>query len=274
MDTKTDLFDVTGKVIAITGGGGVLGGSMATYLGSCGAKLALLDLKAAPAEAKAAEIKEAGGEAMGLAANVLDKPSMETACQSILKTFGKVDCLINAAGGNMPGATVGPDQTVFDVQLDDIRKVLDLNLMGSVVPTLVLGKVMTEQKKGSIINISSMAAGHALSRVMGYSMAKSGVDALTRWMALELGSKFGDGLRVNAIAPGFFIGNQNRRLLTNEDGSYTERGQTVINNTPMGRFGDASELNGIVRYLCSEASSFVTGTIIPIDGGFSSFSGV
>jgi len=246
--SKKDLFDVTDKVIVITGGGGVLGGSMGEYLAKLGAKLVLLDLYKEPAEERANIIKEAGGEAIGLAANVLEKENLEAVNQQILDKWGKIDVLINAAGGNMPGATVGPDQTVFDVSIDDLKKVLDLNLMGSVIPSLVFGKTMAEQKQGSIINISSMAAARSISRVMGYSLAKAGIDSLTRWMALELSSKFGDGLRVNAIAPGFFIGNQNRRLLTNEDGSYTERGNTVILNTPMGRFGEAPELNGICNW--------------------------
>lgn len=272
--SKKDLFDVSEKVIVITGGGGVLGGEMGEYLSALGAKLVLLDLNAAPAEARANKINEAGGTAIGLAANALEKENLVAVNEKILDKWGKIDCLINAAGGNMPGATVGPDQTVFDVSIGDLRKVLDLNLMGSVIPSLVFGKTMTEQKKGSIINISSMAATRSISRVMGYSLAKAGIDMLTRWMALELSSKFGDGLRVNAIAPGFFIGNQNRRLLTNEDGSYTERGNTVIQNTPMGRFGEAPELNGAIHYLCSDASQFVTGSILPIDGGFSSYTGV
>jgi len=271
---KEDLFNVNNKVVVITGGGGVLGGSMGEYLAKLGAKLVLLDLKEEPAEERANKIIAEGGEAIGLAANVLEKENLETVNKQILDKWGKIDVLINAAGGNMPGATVGPDQTVFDVSVDDLKKVLDLNLMGSVIPSLVFGKTMTEQKKGSIINISSMAATRSISRVMGYSLAKAGIDMLTRWMALELSSKFGDGLRVNAIAPGFFIGNQNRRLLTNEDGSYTERGNLVIQNTPMGRFGEAPELNGAIHYLCSDASQFVTGTILPIDGGFSSFTGV
>ncbi|MEO0332487.1 MAG: SDR family oxidoreductase, partial [Bacteroidota bacterium] len=194
--------------------------------------------------------------------------------QKILAQWGQIDVLINAAGGNMPGATVAPDQTVFDVSVDALRKVLDLNLMGSVLPTLVFGKSMAEQKSGSIINISSMAATHSITRVLGYSIAKAGIDMFTKWMATEMSLKFGDGIRVNAIAPGFFIGEQNRKLLTNEDGSLTERGKTIIQNTPMQRFGKAEELNGAVLYLCSDASMFVTGTISPIDGGFSSFSGV
>ncbi|MEM8970246.1 MAG: SDR family oxidoreductase, partial [Bacteroidota bacterium] len=191
-----------------------------------------------------------------------------------LAQWGQIDVLINAAGGNMPGATVAPSQTVFDVSVDALRKVLDLNLMGSVLPTLVFGKSMAEQKLGSIINISSMAATHSITRVLGYSIAKAGIDMFTKWMATEMSLKFGDGIRVNAIAPGFFIGEQNRKLLTNEDGSLTERGKTIIQNTPMQRFGEAEELNGAILYLCSDASKFVTGTILPIDGGFSSFSGV
>ena len=178
------------------------------------------------------------------------------------------------AGGNVPGATVPPGKSIFDISISDLQKVMDLNLMGSIIPSLVFGKVMADQKSGSIINVSSMAASQALTRVFGYSMAKAGVDMLTKWMSMELSLQCEGKVRVNAIAPGFFIGNQNRRLLTEEDGSYTERGQTIIANTPMKRFGHIDELNGLVQYLCSDASSFVTGTIIPVDGGFSAFSGV
>ncbi|MEQ9443340.1 MAG: SDR family oxidoreductase [Cyclobacteriaceae bacterium] len=271
---KENLFDVTDKVIVIPGGGGVLGGAMAKMLLEHGAKVAILSLHESSVNKKIEELKAVSNEVIGFACDVTSKEQLERVNQKILQQWGKIDVLINAAGGNMPGATVSPEQTVFDVSPEALQKVLDLNLMGSVLPTLVFGKAMAEQKSGSIINISSMAATHSITRVLGYSIAKAGIDMLTKWMAMELAMKFGDGLRVNAIAPGFFIGKQNERLLTNEDGSLTSRGNTIIQNTPMQRFGDAEELNGAVLYLCSEASRFVTGTIIPVDGGFSSFSGV
>lgn len=268
------LFDITGKVIIITGGGGVLGGAMARYLVKRGAKIVILSLHEESARKRTEELKFIGGEALGLAVDVLSQEGLEKVRDRIMQKWGRIDVLINAAGGNLPGATIAPDQTVFDVSVEDLRKVLDLNLMGSVLPTLVFGKVMAEQKEGSVINISSMAAIHSITRVLGYSMAKAGIDMFTKWMAMEMAMQFGDGIRVNAIAPGFFIGKQNQRLLTEEDGSLTHRGETIINNTPMRRFGKAEELDGIVLYLCSDASKFVTGTIIPVDGGFSSFSGV
>lgn len=268
------LFDVTGKVIVITGGGGVLGGAMAKYLIKRGARIAVLSLHEDSARKRAEELQQTGGEVLGLAVDVLSQEGLEKARDQILQQWGRVDVLINAAGGNLPGATIAPGQSVFDVSVEDLRKVLDLNLMGSVLPTLVFGKVIAAQKTGSIINISSMAATQAITRVLGYSMAKAGIDMFTKWMAMEMAMQFGDGIRVNAIAPGFFIGKQNQRLLTEEDGSLTSRGETIISNTPMKRFGKAEELDGIVLYLCSDASRFVTGTIIPVDGGFSSFSGV
>ncbi len=268
------LFDVADKVVVITGGGGALGGSMAHYLATKGCKIVVLSLHEASSAIRAEEITTAGGEAIGIAADVTSEEHLHQVKDTILKKWDRIDVLINAAGGNLPGATISPEQTVFDVSTDAIRKVLDLNLMGSVLPTLVFGKVMADQQTGSIINISSMAASQAITRVLGYSIAKAGIDMFTRWMATEMALKFGDGIRVNAIAPGFFIGKQNERLLTQEDGSLTARGETIVRNTPMKRFGEADELVGIVHYLCSDASKFVTGTIIPVDGGFSAFSGV
>lgn len=274
MEEKDELFDVRDKVIIITGGGGVLGGAMAEYLLKHGAKVAVLSLHEESARKRAEGLKALGGEVLGIAADVTSQQKLEEVRELILQKWGRIDVLINAAGGNLPGATIAPEQTVFDVSVDDLKKVLDLNLIGSVLPTLAFGKVMAEQKTGSIINISSMAATQAITRVLGYSMAKAGIDMFTKWMAMEMAMKFGDGIRINAIAPGFFIGKQNERLLTNEDGSLTSRGETIIANTPMKRFGKAEELDGIVLYLCSDASRFVTGTIIPVDGGFNSFSGV
>ncbi|MFK7920458.1 MAG: SDR family oxidoreductase [Bacteroidia bacterium] len=267
-------FNIREKVIVITGGGGVLGGNMAHHLAEQGAKIALLDLRADLAIAKAEEITAKGGKAIGLAANVLEEESLQAALKSIIQKFGNVDVLINAAGGNMPGATIGPDQTIFDLSIDAFQKVSELNLNGTVLPSLVFGKHMSERKAGVIINISSMTAQRAISRVVGYSAAKAAIDNYTKWLACELALKFGDGLRVNAIAPGFFIGDQNRRLLLEEDGSLTPRGATIVKQTPMGRFGEAAELNGTIHWLASEASKFVTGIVVPIDGGFSAYSGI
>ncbi len=271
---QEELFDVSGKVIIITGGAGALGGAMAEFLLDRGAKVAILSRSQGSVDQKMEQLRQISDDAMGLVADVTTQEKLEEAREQIMQRWGRIDVLINAAGGNMPGATIAPGQTVFDVSPEALRQVLDLNLMGSILPTLVFGKVMAEQKSGSIINISSMAATQSITRVLGYSIAKAGIDMFTKWMGMELAMQFGDGIRVNAIAPGFFIGKQNERLLTNEDGSLTERGETIVRNTPMQRFGKAEELNGAVLYLCSEASRFVTGTILPVDGGFSSFSGV
>jgi len=191
-----------------------------------------------------------------------------------LEKYKKIDILLNAAGGNMPGATISPDKTVFDLDVKDLEKVTNLNFNGTVLPSMVFGEVMAKQRSGNIINFSSMAAYQSITRVVGYSAAKAAVSNFTSWMAMELAMKFGGNLRVNAIAPGFFIGNQNRDMLLNSDGTYTERGKKVINNTPMGRFGEAHELVGAILYLTSDSASFVTGVVLPIDGGFSTFSGV
>jgi len=210
----------------------------------------------------------------GYICNVVIEESLQEVVKKITIKYGRIDVLINAAGGNKPGATVEPNKSVFEVDVEQFKQVIDLNLFGTIIPTLVFGKQMARNKNGAIINISSMAADRAITRVMGYSASKAAVANFTKWMSVELAQKYGDGMRVNAIAPGFFIGNQNRTLLTNEDGSYTDRGNTIINNTPMNRFGNADELNGAVHYLCTEASKFVTGIVIPIDGGFSAYSGV
>lgn len=272
--SNIDLFDIKGKVIIVTGGAGALGGSMATYLLQQGAKIVVLDLRQESVDARVSELKALGGDVIGLSGSVLDESDLENAKTKVLEAFGRIDVLINAAGGNMPGATIGVDQTIFDLKMDDFRKVSELNLDGSVLPSLVFGKEIANQGSGSIINISSMTASRAITRVVGYSASKAAIDIFTKWMATEMALKFNDKIRVNAIAPGFFIGNQNRALLTNEDGSYTDRGNVIIQNTPMKRFGDADELNGTIHWLISDAASFVTGTITPIDGGFSAFSGV
>lgn len=271
---EKSVFDISGQVAVVTGGGGVLGGSIAKSLIEAGAKVVVLDIRDENVNNRVKELIDMGGEAIGFVSNVLDVEEMKRTRDLIVAQWGTIDILINAAGGNLPGATLTEDQTVFDMKIEDFEKVTTLNMNGTVYPCLVFGETMANKGKGSIINVSSMATLSAITRVPGYSVAKSGIDIFTKWMAMEMGTKFGEKVRVNAIAPGFFVGDQNRKVLINEDGSYTERSKKVIARTPMGRFGDITELNGIVQFLCSDAASFITGTIIPVDGGFSTFSGV
>ena len=270
----SNLFSVQDKVVAITGGAGVLGGAIANGMAQAGAKVAILNRTLENAEQKAAQISEQGGLALGLRSDVLDRNSLEMAKQNILEKWGKIDVLINVAGGNKAGATIGPDQSFFDLSLDDFSAVVDLNLKGTVLPTLVFSEQMAKQKKGVVINISSMTASQPFTRVVGYSAAKAGIDNFTKWLSVELNQKFGSGIRVNAIAPGVFVGKQNKDLLVNSDGSYTARGNTIVSHTPMSRFGEPEELVGTAIWLASEASKFVTGIVVPVDGGFSAFSGV
>ncbi|MDR3287210.1 MAG: SDR family oxidoreductase [Prevotellaceae bacterium] len=269
-----ELFSISGKVAIITGAGGVLGGNIAKHFITQGAKVVALDIRQEQLDVRVEELLALGGEAIGIVGNVLDIESLENVAKDVIARWGRIDILLNIAGGNMPGATLAPEQPVFDMKLSDWEKVTNLNLNGTVYPSLVFGKVMAEQKSGSIVNVSSMAAYGAITRVPGYSVAKTGISNFTQWLAMELALKYGDGVRVNAIAPGFFIGDQNRAVLINPDGSLTERSIKVLAKTPMNRFGDISELNGAVQFLCSQAASFVTGIVMPVDGGFSSFSGV
>lgn len=269
-----NLFNLENKIILVTGACGILGGGIAKYLLENNATVILLHYKQAPLTETVNEFKKISPKVKGYLCNVVEEKSLQEVASKIMSDYGQIDVLINAAGGNKPGATVGPDQSVFDVDVDQFKQVIDLNLFGSILPSLVFGKEMAKKKQGTIINMSSMAADRTITRVMGYSASKAAIDNFTKWMSVELAQKYGDGMRVNAIAPGFFIGNQNRTLLTNEDGSYTDRGNTIIQNTPMKRFGNADELNGAVHYLCTDASKFVTGIVVPVDGGFSAFSGV
>jgi len=263
------------KVAVITGGGGVLGGSIAKAFAAKGAHVVLLGRTMPTLDEKKKEIiDETGGSVLCVATDVLDREDLVKAKDEILAKLGTIDILVNAAGGNMKGATIGPDQTFFDLNIQDFQKVNELNLTGTVLPCLVFGEVMTAKKKGAILNISSMAADRVITRVMGYSASKAGAENFTKWLSVELALKYGEGLRVNAIAPGFFIGEQNRALLTNEDGSYTDRGNTIINNTPMKRFGNEDEVQGASLFLCSDEANFITGVVLPVDGGFSAFSGV
>ena len=266
-----NLFSVEGDVIVITGGTGVLGSTIAKYLASEGAKVVILGRRKAEGEHLVNEIAAAGGEAMFLTPDVIDAVAVQANCDEVLKKYGKVDALLNAAGGNMPGATIAPTGNFFDVKIDDFQKVLDLNLTGTVIPTQVFLKPMVEAGRGAIVNFTSMAAFRPLTRVMGYAAAKAGISNFTAFLANEVATKFSPKIRVNAIAPGFFLTNQNRALLTNPDGSLTERGADVIRQTPFKRFGAPEELCGTIQYLISEASSFVTGTVAIVDGGFNSF---
>ncbi|WP_194767073.1 SDR family oxidoreductase [Tamlana sp. I1] len=269
-----NLFNLKDKVVLVTGAGGVLGGSMAEYLLANEATVIVLHYKQKTVEATVKKLRAISDKVDGFVCNVVEQESLQEASDAIIKKYGKIDVLINAAGGNMPGATIGPNQSFFDINMDDFKKVVDLNLFGSIIPSVVFGKEMVKNGSGIIINISSMASDRAITRVAGYSASKAAIDNYTKWLSVELATKYGDGLRVNAIAPGFFVGNQNRALLLNEDGTYTDRGHTIIQNTPMKRFGEANELHGALHFLCSDASKFVTGIVIPVDGGFSAFSGV
>lgn len=277
-----EQFSLEGKVAVITGGTGVLGGAMARGLAAAGARVAILGRRAATAREVADEIAAAGNQAIPLPADVLDEDSLRAARQTLLDHWGSVDILINCAGGNRPDATVFGDLTFFNVPRAALEGVIGLNFTGTVLPIQIFGLPMAEQGKGSIINISSMAAQKVLTRVMGYSAAKAAVDNVTRWLAVDLAEKHGPGLRVNAIAPGFFIGEQNRALLIKEDAAagaqdspvLTERGQQIVDHTPMGRFGEPDELVGAAIWLASDASRFVTGIVVPVDGGFSAASGI
>ncbi|WP_374163745.1 SDR family oxidoreductase [Arcticibacter sp. MXS-1] len=268
------MFDISGKVAVVTGAGGVLGGSIAASLMKAGAKVVALDIRQENLDKRVDELKQIHNDVIGIAGNVLDLDNLKDLARQIKEKWNTVDILVNCAGGNVPGATLREDQTVFDMKIEDWQKVTDLNTNGTVYPCLAFGELMAEQGSGSIINISSMATYSAITRVPGYSVSKTGINIFTQWLATEMALKFGEKVRVNAIAPGFFIGDQNRAVLINPDGSYTERSKKVLARTPMKRFGDISELNGAVQFLCSDAATFITGVILPVDGGFTAFSGV
>lgn len=251
-----------------------MGGAMSIALAQAGANVGILGRRKSRAEEKVQEIKEDGGSAISLIADILEHEQLLATRDTILEKWGTIDILVNAAGGNMPKATVKPDQSIFDLSNEAVQNVVDINFLGSFYTTQIFAKPMIEQKEGSIINISSMAAERPMTHVMGYAASKAAIDNYTKWLSTELITKYGEGLRVNAIAPGFFIGEQNRDLLLNDDGSLTSRGQAIIDHTPMKRFGKPEDLAGTLIWLCSEASAFVTGTVIPVDGGFSSYTGV
>ena len=265
------LFDITGKVVVITGGTGILGKAIARYLALEGAKVVILGRRVEAGNAIVEDIRSAGGEAMFLTTDVMNQEVLEKNLADIVAAYGRVDSLLNAAGGNMPGATIAPDGTFFDLKPEEFQRVLDLNLTGTVIPSQVFLKQMVAQGEGTIVNFSSMAAFRPMTRVAGYAAAKAGISNFTAFLATEVAKKFGEKIRVNAIAPGFFLTEQNRTLLTNPDGSWTQRGADVIRQTPFGRMGEPEELCGTIHYLISDAAKFVTGTVAVVDGGFNTF---
>jgi NAD(P)-dependent dehydrogenase (short-subunit alcohol dehydrogenase family) len=269
------LFDIKGKVVAITGGGGVLGGAMGRALGKAGAMVAVLDLFPEAAEKVAGEILEAGGEALAVQCDVLDKGGVQCAAQEVVQAFGRVDILINGAGGNKKEATTSGEISFFDLPADAVQWVFNLNFLGTLLPSQVFGQLMAAQGEGIILNISSMNAFLPLTRIPAYSAAKAAVSNFTQWLAVHMAQEYSPQIRVNALAPGFFLTEQNRFLLTEEgSGELTSRGRTIIEHTPMDRFGDPEELIGTMLWLLSPASTFVTGVVVPVDGGFNAFGGV
>ncbi|GGF03721.1 SDR family oxidoreductase [Flavobacterium limi] len=262
------IFNLEGKIALVTGGAGVLGSNMAEVLAKNGVTTVILGRTLEKAQITVDSIKSKGGKAFAVKGNVLNQEEMEAVRDLISQKYGRLDILINAAGGNMPGATIGPDEAIYDLKKDHLQKVLDLNIIGTILPTQVFSEIFAKQKNGIIINISSASAERPLTRVVGYSASKAAIDNFTKWMSVELASKYGEGIRVNAIAPGFFIGEQNRALLLTPEGELTPRGIAIINHTPMGRFGAPEDLDGVLLFLCSDMSKFVTGTIIKVDGGF------
>lgn len=265
------LFDIKDQVVVITGGTGVLGRAIGSHLAHEGAKVVLLGRRKDVGEELAEDIRKQGGHATFMVCDVTDIEAVNQVRDEVVRLYGRVDALLNAAGGNMPGATIPPGKTLFDVQVEEFQRVLNVNLTGTLIPTQAFLKPMTETGHGSIVNFSSMAAFRPLSRVMGYAAAKAGISNLTAFLANEVASKFSPCIRVNAIAPGFFLTDQNRSLLTTPDGELTERGNDIIRQTPFKRFGKPEELCGTIQYLISEASAFVTGTVAVVDGGFNVF---
>lgn len=267
-------FDISGQVAVITGAGGVICGTMAREMAKKGVKVALLDLFVESAQKIADEINANGGDAIAVKANVLDRESLEAAREEVIAHFGHIDILINGAGGNKKEATVSAERDFFHLDLNAFKWVFDLNVTGAVLTTMVFGELLAKQRHGNVINIASMSSYHPLTNTAAYCGAKAAVANFTEWMATHFNQNYSNDIRVNAIAPGFLLTNQNRYLLTNEDGSATARGERVLAKTPMGRYGDPEEMVGPVIFLCSEAASFVNGVVIPIDGGFSSYWGV
>ncbi|MDB5199456.1 MAG: D-mannonate oxidoreductase [Chitinophagaceae bacterium] len=267
-------FSLHDKVIIVTGGTGILGNAFVNAIVEAGGAVGILGRKKDVAEQRADTINKKGGKALALVADVMDEKQLKEAKEKALKYFGKIDGLVNAAGGNMPEGVLNPDEDIFTMNIDGMKKVTDINLWGTVIPTQVFGDAIAQTGKGSIVNISSMNSKRAITKVLGYNMGKAAVDCYTQWFAVELANRYGDKIRMNALAPGFFLTEQNRNLLTKPEGGYTERGALVIKQTPFKRFGHPDELKGTLVWLLSDASQFVTGAMICVDGGFSIFGGV
>ncbi|MCB0045062.1 MAG: SDR family oxidoreductase [Caldilineaceae bacterium] len=272
--TIQQWYDFSGKTALVTGGTGVLCGEMAAALAGLGANVAILARRAQVSPELQAKLEAATGETMLVQGDVLDRVALESAVGRVMARYGRIDILINGAGGNHPDANAAGEKTFFDLPKEALEFVFDLNIMGTFLTSQVVGKIMAEQGEGVILNLSSMAAFTPLTRVVGYAAAKAGVNNFTYWLATYMAREFSPRIRVNALAPGFFIGNQNRALLLNEDGSLTERGRLIIDHTPMGRFGEPDELLGAMLWLLSPGSQFVTGIIVPVDGGYAAFGGV
>jgi NAD(P)-dependent dehydrogenase (short-subunit alcohol dehydrogenase family) len=267
-------YSLKGKVIVVTGGTGILGEAFVRGIVEAGGTVGILGRNATVAEERATAINNNGGQAIALVADVLNETGLKQACEKVLNKFGRLDGLVNGAGGNMPKGVLQPEENIFEMNLDGMKSVMDLNLWGTVLPTQIFGKALAETGKGSIVNISSMNSKSAVTKVLGYNMGKAAVDCYNQWFAVELANRYGDAIRMNALAPGFFLTEQNRNLLTKPEGGYTPRGESVIRNTPFKRFGNPDELIGALVWLLSDASAFVTGSMICVDGGFSIFSGV
>ena len=274
MNDTSKLFDITDKCIAITGGAGVLCGQMTRSLADAGASVAILDYNLAGAREVCDQIAAGGAKAFAIECNVLETNSVEQAVGQAIEQLGRIDVLVNGAGGNKREATCVPPETFFDLDAEAIRWVFELNCMGTILPSQAVGKHMAQRGAGVIINISSMCAFTPLTRIAAYSAAKAAVSNFTQWLAVNLAQNHSADIRVNAIAPGFFLTEQNRFLLTGEDGAPTHRGQQIIDHTPMGRYGQAEELVGTLIWLISDAAKFVTGIVVPVDGGFSAYCGV
>jgi NAD(P)-dependent dehydrogenase (short-subunit alcohol dehydrogenase family) len=267
-------FSLAGKVIVVTGGTGILGKAFIDGIVEAGGAVGILGRNAQVAEERANAINEAGGKAVALVADVMNEAELVAAKDKLLAAFGRIDGLVNGAGGNMPEGVLQPDEDIFKMNIDGMKKVMDLNLWGTLIPTQVFGEAIAQTGKGSIVNISSMNSKRAITKVLGYNMGKAAVDCYNQWFAVELANRYGDSIRMNALAPGFFLTEQNRNLLTKPEGGYTQRGELVIKQTPFKRFGHADELKGALVWLLSDASAFVTGSMICVDGGFSIFGGV